>query len=332
MALNQFPVAGKLVELEDGTRYAYVYIVATTSKPTFLLLHGFPSSSYDWRFQIKSLTDHGYGVLVPDLLGYGDTDKPAEPVQYKFKKMAGEISQLLNNEALERVIGVGHDWGSVLLSRFVNYYPEKLSKLVFTSVPYIEPAFYDLDGLNTWTEQTFGYPTFGYQKFFADDSAAEICARNNESVTSLLYPTTPETWRTYMGPIGAAKSWIEASIIKPLPVWLSTSEAAVHNQILAKGGYVGPLNWYKVSVQNLDTEDNAQIPEEHKFISIPTLVIVSDHDYVCRIEVAEQLSSNHLRNYKIKKFEKCGHWIQLERKDEFSEVLVQFAEADGGNN
>jgi len=326
--LNQLPVAGKSVELQDGTRYAYVYVAAKPSKPTFLLLHGFPSSSYDWRFQIKSLADHGYGVLVPDLLGYGDTDKPSDPAQYKFKKISGEIAQLLDKESVEKVIGVGHDWGSAILGRFANWYPEKLLKVVFASVPYIEPAAFDLDAVNAFTEKTFGYPAFGYQKFFADDSAAEICELHNESLTSLLYPTTPELWKTSMGPIGAAKNWLEANTIKPLPEWLSASEAAIHNQILAKGGYVGPLNWYKVSVRNLNTEDNSQIPEESKFISVPTLVIVSDQDFVCRAEVAETISPKRLRNYKIKKLEGCGHWVQLEKRDEFSEMLVEFAEDD----
>lgn len=69
-----------------------------------------------------------------------------------------------------------------------------------------------------------------------------------------------------------------------------------------------------------------QLPEDRKFIDVPTLVVVSDEDFITRAEVAEQLSPIRLRNYTIKKLEGCGHWIPLERKDEFSEILVQFAE------
>lgn len=111
MALSCFPSISKQIELYDGTRYAYAFVEpATTSRPTFLLLHGFPSSSYDWRYQIKALTSKGFGVLVPDLLGYGDTDSPVEVAAYSLKRMSDHLAEILAKEGIETVIGVGHDW------------------------------------------------------------------------------------------------------------------------------------------------------------------------------------------------------------------------------
>jgi soluble epoxide hydrolase/lipid-phosphate phosphatase len=54
--------------------------------------------------------------------------------------------------------------------------------------------------------------------------------------------------------------------------------------------------------------------------------MVSDQDYATRAEMAEQLAPARLRNFRIKKIEGCGHWIQLEKRNELSEALVQFAE------
>jgi len=110
MALNRLSTKGKLLKVQDGTKYAYVYVPAKDSKPTMLLLHGFPSSSYDWRHQLKSLTELGYGVLAPDLLGYGDTDRPTEIEKYKFKQMVAHVTEILDKESLKTVIGVAHDW------------------------------------------------------------------------------------------------------------------------------------------------------------------------------------------------------------------------------
>jgi pimeloyl-ACP methyl ester carboxylesterase len=46
--------------------------------------------------------------------------------------------------------------------------------------------------------------------------------------------------------------------------------------------------------------------------------------------MAEQLAPARLRNFRMKKFMGCGHWIQLEKRDELSEALVEFAgELDG---
>jgi len=110
MALKAFPELGKLRTLQDGTTYAYVHVAASDPKPTFLLLHGFPSSSYDWRHQIGQLKSAGYGVVAPDLLGYGDTDKPVELEKYALKVMCTHIVEILDKEGLEKVVGVSHDW------------------------------------------------------------------------------------------------------------------------------------------------------------------------------------------------------------------------------
>ena len=110
MALSCFPKISKHIELSDGTHYAYAYAAASASKPTFLLLHGFPSSSYDWRHQVTALAAKGFGVLVPDLLGYGDTDSPADVEAYSFRRMSDHLAEILINEGIEKVIGVGHDW------------------------------------------------------------------------------------------------------------------------------------------------------------------------------------------------------------------------------
>jgi soluble epoxide hydrolase / lipid-phosphate phosphatase len=111
MAYETSPKLSKSVALSDGTTYAYVHSPPTAlSNPTFLLLHGFPSSSYDWRRVIPGLTAQGYGVIAPDLLGYGGTDKPAEVTAYSFKRMADHLADIVRHEGLDQVIGVSHDW------------------------------------------------------------------------------------------------------------------------------------------------------------------------------------------------------------------------------
>ena len=111
MALRAFPSISESIRLDDGTTYAFVYLSpADSKKPTFLLLHGFPSSSWDWRHQISQLKEAGYGVVAPDLLGYGDTDKPEELEAHAMKKMSGHVAELLQKVGLQKVIGVAHDW------------------------------------------------------------------------------------------------------------------------------------------------------------------------------------------------------------------------------
>lgn len=100
----------KTLQVTNCTQYAYIYEKAQDSKPTFLLLHGFPSSSQGWHKQIEDLSKAGYGVLAPDLLGYGDTDKPIALEEYANSKMSAHVARILDHEGLTEVIGVGHDW------------------------------------------------------------------------------------------------------------------------------------------------------------------------------------------------------------------------------
>ena len=101
----------KLFKVSNGTTYRYIHVKPHNSKkPYVLFLHGFPSSSYDWRHQIQYFVDQGYGAVAPDLLGYGGTDKPEDVKAYRAKKMAEEIIEVLEYERIQTVLGVGHDW------------------------------------------------------------------------------------------------------------------------------------------------------------------------------------------------------------------------------
>jgi soluble epoxide hydrolase/lipid-phosphate phosphatase len=110
MAFTAFPQLSKSIRLSDGTQYALVHVDPAPSQPTFLLLHGFPSSSYDWRHQIRALQAGGFGVVAPDLLGYGDTDSPSAREAYSLKNMSDHIAEILRKLGITKVIGVGHDW------------------------------------------------------------------------------------------------------------------------------------------------------------------------------------------------------------------------------
>lgn len=113
--------------LLSGVTYSYVHLpTASTLKPTILFVPGFPSSSFDWRHQIAHFAALGYGVLAPDLRGYGSTSRPSSPSAYKGKVMANHLAELLSHEKIGKVHGVAHDFGSPLLGRLVAYFPESL--------------------------------------------------------------------------------------------------------------------------------------------------------------------------------------------------------------
>lgn len=175
MATIAFPDDSEVVLLPSGVTYSYSYKPAKALKPTILFVHGFPSSSYDWRHQISYFSSLGYGVIAPDLLGYGETDKPTSVSDYRGKKMAAEIDELLEHAKLSKVHGVAHDWGSFLLSRLANYYPERLLSCSFIATAYRSPGqSMNVDALNVITKKKLGYEMYGYWKFLVKEEAGQI--------------------------------------------------------------------------------------------------------------------------------------------------------------
>lgn len=151
MASLAFPQWAKKATLSDGTTYGYIHVPASENNPTFLLLHGAPSSSYVWHAQVEALPKAGFGVIAPDLLGYGDTDKPEEEAPYQMHHMASQIHELVTKAiGIDKVIGVGHDLsvfhssssqtltdmprGSPLLSHTYVHHKSLFSGLVFIAV------------------------------------------------------------------------------------------------------------------------------------------------------------------------------------------------------
>ena len=110
MAAIAFPSIASSTTLNDGTTYSYVHVQPQDNKPYILFLHGFPESSFGWRHQIPHFSKLGYGIIAPDLLGYGGTSKPANLKAYIMKKMAEELCHVLDALGIKQVIGVGHEW------------------------------------------------------------------------------------------------------------------------------------------------------------------------------------------------------------------------------
>lgn len=158
-----------------GFTYSYIKIQPAVKdpKPYILFLHGFPSLAHEWHYQIDHFERLGYGIIAPDLLGYGDTSRPLNVEDYRLKLIAQDVVDILDHESIDHVYGVGHDFGVLLLSRMEFYHPNRILKLAFLAVGYAPMGSgVDLDMVNKKTEDMLGYSTVGYMSFFIDDPQA----------------------------------------------------------------------------------------------------------------------------------------------------------------
>ncbi|HEY2428335.1 MAG TPA: alpha/beta hydrolase [Acidimicrobiales bacterium] len=109
------------------------YDVTGQGRPV-LLLHGFPDTGRLWRNQVPALAEAGYQVIVPDLRGYGRSDKPNDVDAYNMLMLAGDAAAVLDDAGVERAHVVGHDWGAALAWTLGAFVPDRVDHLVALSV------------------------------------------------------------------------------------------------------------------------------------------------------------------------------------------------------
>ncbi len=100
------------------------------SRPTIVLLHGFPSSSHMFRDLIPKLAAK-YHVIAPDYPGFGYSDQPAAAdFIYTFDHLAAVTDDLLNSLKLEKYSIYIQDYGSPVGFRLFVKHPEKISAII----------------------------------------------------------------------------------------------------------------------------------------------------------------------------------------------------------
>ena len=82
----------------DGVRLHY-WIGGNPRGQPALLWHGFLGTSYAWREVAPALAQAGLAVLVPDMRGYGDSDKPDGNDGYDARALSEEGRALVRNSA-----------------------------------------------------------------------------------------------------------------------------------------------------------------------------------------------------------------------------------------
>jgi len=112
----------------DGMRLAHL---DEGEGPTLLLIHGEPTWSFLWRKVMPPLLEAGYRCVVPDLPGFGRSDKPTDLSWYSFERHAAALADLVTELDLKEATAVVHDWGGPLglyVSSVVE--PERFDRLV----------------------------------------------------------------------------------------------------------------------------------------------------------------------------------------------------------
>ena len=102
----------------------------STNDECVLLLHGNPTWGYLYRNMIDPLKNNGYRVVVPDLPGFGKSDKFSVRYNYSYEGFVDWMSQFIENTDLKNITLFCQDWGGLIGLRLAAKYGDRFEKIV----------------------------------------------------------------------------------------------------------------------------------------------------------------------------------------------------------
>lgn len=113
----------------NGYRMHYVEVGNSEAEPV-LMLHGEPTWAYLYRKMILPVADAGYRVIVPDLIGFGRSDKPADIATHSYAFHVDNIKTFIESLDLRNITLVCQDWGSLIGLRVAAENESRFARIV----------------------------------------------------------------------------------------------------------------------------------------------------------------------------------------------------------
>jgi pimeloyl-ACP methyl ester carboxylesterase len=133
------PVTYSSIDI-DGLKIAYRE-AGMPGRPKMVLLHGFPSSSHQYRDLIRSLSDR-FHIIAPDYPGFGNSDTPdPDKNAYTFDYLAAVTEKFLAAKGFDRYGLYVQDYGGPVGFRIVGRHPEALEWLIVQNSNAYEVGF-----------------------------------------------------------------------------------------------------------------------------------------------------------------------------------------------
>ena len=292
--------------------------------PLAILVHGWPESWYSWRHQIGPLRDAGFRVAVPDVRGYGGSDKPEAVEAYDMQSMIGDVLGLIDHFGERQAILIGHDWGAPIVWNTTALHPDRVRAVAALSVPYSPRG--KISSTALWRQLYLD--RFFYQLYFQTPglAEAEFEADIRTALRKIYYAGSGDAPKGMFRKDKPANARMLDDLPDPgvLPAWLTEEDLDYYVAQFEQSGFRGPLNRYR----NQDRDWERLTALNGARINRPACFIAGSRDKVLRfvpnVDLVENMKRwiDDLRVCEI--IDGAGHWIQQERPAEVNALLLGF--------
>jgi pimeloyl-ACP methyl ester carboxylesterase len=257
-----------------------------------ILLHGFLEFWYSWRRQIPSLSRH-FKVVVPDLRGYNDSDKPNHG--YDLETLTQDIYGLIQGLGYQQAALVGHDFGGTLAWHVAQRFPDAVNRLAVLNAPH--PRQF-LQSLTSNLDQL----------------------RRSWYVLACQLPGVPE-WVIRHNLSSIVQTLFQGQAIRKGA--FTKTDTEIYQAALEKPGVIAAaLNTYR---QLLSPPSLLKIVgRSPSLVHVPTLVLWGEEDSLLSHDLMQGIEAFVSAPFQLKLIPQCGHWIQQEVPQTVNRELLNF--------
>ncbi|MFL0801606.1 MAG: alpha/beta hydrolase [Agarilytica sp.] len=176
-----------------------------------ILLHGFPTTSDQYRDILAALGSEGYYAIAPDQRGYSPGARPETQLEYRLEYLAQDIMDIADSLSLDTFHLVGHDYGALVVWAVGALHPDRLLSITPISTPH--PQAFIQAFFNPESDQS---DRSSYGLLFAIEGyETEMLANDNEILLSYYGDADLELIDLFLDKmanedaLGAALNWYQ---------------------------------------------------------------------------------------------------------------------------
>ena len=170
--LLDYPFKPNYIQLGD-IRIHYVD-EGESSEEVVLLIHGEPTWSYLYRKMVPIVSESGYRVIVPDLVGFGKSDKPINQEDYTYEKHVGWISSFIESLDLKNINLFCQDWGGLIGLRIVSEQGYRFNRIIASNTSLPTGDFKVPKAFVNWQKFSQDTPVFNASKIVKSSCVNKI--------------------------------------------------------------------------------------------------------------------------------------------------------------
>jgi len=293
----------------DGVRLHYL---DEGEGPVIWMMHGMPMWSYVYRNLIPPLVRAGYRCFVPDLMGFGLSDKPDNEAAHSVQRHVELMSKLIEQLALKEITIVGQDWGGPIALRYAIENRGNIAGIVLLNT-FIERFPENKAERKRENIITGPLPTI-YEILFKSGCISSFLVNHLDVFRQFVWLK----WRT-----GNPSKALGAGFRRAVDPRAMEQYRLPTNSRGSRSGVAA----FAKQIPNHPGHENAEYIDEIRQVledwNIPAIVIFPDGDMAWKPEEGRQIADVMI-DAEFHLVKNTGHYIQEDAAKEVSQLMINF--------